>query len=92
MEPAGNQTASRPAGFDGLAAPPVSPESAESLIRLIQHRFPELEDDELQRIALDRAANYTVAEIAERHAISLRTAERKIELICRILKQSAEQS
>jgi RNA polymerase sigma factor (sigma-70 family) len=86
------QTASPPAGFDNVAAPPVSPESAETLIRLIQRSFPELGDEELQRIALDRAANYTVAEIAERHGISRRTAERKIELICRILRQSAEQS
>ena len=89
MERPRDQTASRPVGFDELAAPPVAPESAEALIRLIQRSFPELGDEELQRIALDRAANYTVAEIAERHSISRRTAERKIELICRILRQSA---
>ncbi|MBS0262363.1 MAG: hypothetical protein JSS02_10470 [Planctomycetes bacterium] len=79
------------AGFDTLAAPPIGPESAESLIRLIDHCFPELNDDGLRRIALDRAANYTVAEIAQRHSISQRSAERKLELICRIVKQSALQ-
>lgn len=92
MQTVGEQTASGPVGFDNLVAPPASPESAESLIRLIQRSFPELRDEELQKIALDRAANYTVAEIADRHGISLRTAERKIELICLILKQSAEQA
>ena len=90
MAPGENQSTSRSAGFDNLEAPPVTPESAESLIRLIQQSFPELADGELQSIALDRAANYTVAEIAERRGISQRTAERKIELICRILKDSAE--
>jgi RNA polymerase sigma factor (sigma-70 family) len=90
MEPAGDETASRSMGFDKLPGPLPTPESAEALIRLIQRSFPELRDEELQRIALDRAANFTIAEIAERQGISLRTAERKIELICRILKQSAE--
>jgi RNA polymerase sigma factor (sigma-70 family) len=92
LEHAGDETASRAAGFDNLPAPLVTPESAESLVHLIQHAFPELGDEELQRIALDRAANYTMAEIAERHGISLRTAERKVELICRILKESAAEN
>jgi DNA-directed RNA polymerase specialized sigma24 family protein len=90
MKSAENQSASRAVGFDNLEAPPVTPASADSLIQLIQRSFPELQDEELQRIALDRAANYTVAEIAARRGMSLRTAERKIELICRILKESAE--
>lgn len=90
MEHAADRSASGAAGFDNLAAPPVTPESAEALIRLIQRSFPELADDELQKIALDRAANYTVSEIARRHGMSLRSAERKLELICQILRQSAE--
>jgi DNA-directed RNA polymerase specialized sigma24 family protein len=85
----GQPSASSAAGFDDLAAPPVTPESAEALIRLIQSSFPELRDELLQKIALDRAANYTVSEIAARHGIGLRSAERKIELICRILQESA---
>jgi len=90
MERAKDQSASRAAGFNNLEAPPVTPDTAESLIQLIQSSFPELGDEELQSIALDRAANYTVAEIAERRGMSLRSAERKIELICRILTESAE--
>lgn len=92
MRSAEDPSASVAAGFDNLAAPPVAPESAEALIRLIQRSFPELADEELQKIALDRAANYSVAEIAQRRGMSLRTAERKLELICRILTRAAEES
>ena len=88
MEPAADRSVSGGAGLDNLAAPPVTPESADALIRMIQCSFPELADEELQRIALDRAANYSVEEIAERHGMGLRTVERKLELICRILKRA----
>lgn len=77
-------------GFDNVVAPLVTPESAEALIWLIQRSFPELADEELQQIALDRAANYSVAEIAERHGLALRTTERKLELIREILERAAE--
>ena len=92
LRQAGNHSTSSGAGFDDLVAPSVTPETAEALIQLIRRSFPELRDELLQKIALDRAANYTVAEIAERHGISLRSTERKIELICRILSESAEQN
>ncbi len=88
MEPGGNHTGS--VGFDNLEGPPVTPESAEALLTLIQRSFPELADEELQRIALDRASNYSVAEIAQRHRLSQRTTERKLELICQILQGSVE--
>ncbi|MBS0264337.1 MAG: hypothetical protein JSS02_20540 [Planctomycetes bacterium] len=90
LQPTGDQPASATAGFDNLASPPISPDSADSLIRLIGRSFPELKDEELQRIALDRAANYTVSEIALRHKLSVRSTERKIELICRILRDCGE--
>jgi DNA-directed RNA polymerase specialized sigma24 family protein len=90
LEPPADRSVSGAAGFDIIAAPPVTPESAEALIRLIQRSFPELADEQLQRIALDRVANYSVQEIARRHGIGLRTAERKLELICQILKRSTD--
>ena len=88
--PAG-QLDSEIAGFDRLAAPLVTPQSAEELIHLIERSFPALADKELQKIALDRAACYTMREIADRHGLSLRSAERKMELICDILKKAAEE-
>ncbi|MSR58477.1 MAG: RNA polymerase subunit sigma-70 [Planctomycetaceae bacterium] len=89
LEPPANRSGSGPAGLDKHAAPPVTPESADALIRLIQRSFPELADEELQRIVLDRAANYSVAEIAQRHGITLRTTERKLDLIRQILERAA---
>jgi RNA polymerase sigma factor (sigma-70 family) len=89
MEPSADLSGSAAAGFENVAAPPVTPESVEALIWLIQRSFPELADEQLQKIALDRAANYSVAEIAQRYGISKRTVERKLELICRILERSA---
>jgi len=90
LERQGDRSGSGAAGFDNIAAPPVTSESADALIQLIQRTFPELADEELQQIVLDRAANYSVAEIAERRGIALRTTERKLELIRQILERSAE--
>jgi len=90
MEQTGNRSASEMIGFDNVAAPPITPESSEELIRLIQLAFPELADEELQRIALDRISNYSIAEIARRHGIALRSAERKLKLIRQIIEQAAK--
>jgi DNA-directed RNA polymerase specialized sigma24 family protein len=76
-------------GFDTLAAPPVTPESADALIRLIQERFPQLANEELQQIALDRASNYSIAEIAQRRGISQRAVERKLDLVRQIVEREA---
>lgn len=78
--------------FDSLEALPLTPESAEELINLIMHSFPELAEHNLQHIAMDRAANYTDAEIAQRHGISVRGVERKLHLIRNILAQAAKSS
>ena len=76
--------------FDSLEALPVTPESAEDLLKLIVLSFPELAHFNLQHIALDRAANYTDAEVARRHGISVRSVERKLNLIRAILNRSAD--
>jgi len=89
MEHSGIRSGSGTVGFDNLAGPPITPESSEALIRLIQQSFPELADEELQRIALDRTANYSIAEIAQRHGIALRSAERKLKLIRQIIERAA---
>ena len=90
LEQPADRSGSGAVGFDNVAAPPVTPESAEALIRLIQRTFPALDDEELQQIVLDRASNYTHVEIAERRGTSLRTIERKLALIRQIVERSAE--
>ena len=86
--PAYDYAASDP--FDSLEALPVTPESAEDLLKLIVLSFPELAHFKLQHIALDRASNYTDAEIARRHGISVRSVERKLNLMRAILNRSAD--
>lgn len=88
----GNSSASRSGGLDGLPGPQVTPASADGLIRLIQRIFPELGDVTLQQIALDRMANYSVAEIASRQGMPLRSAERKLDLIRQILEKAERDS
>jgi DNA-directed RNA polymerase specialized sigma24 family protein len=90
MEQSGIPSASGTMGFDNLAGPAITPESSEALIRLIQQSFPELADEELQQIALDRTANYSIAEIARRHGIAPRSAERKLKLIRHIIERAAQ--
>lgn len=90
MERAGNTTVANP--FDAFPSPTATPESAEDLLRLIQIGFPELASYDLQHIALDRAANYSDAEIAARRGISLRGVQRKLQLIRSILTRAAERA
>ena len=80
----------RPDAFDSLEALPVTPQSADELLQLIRISFPEIAHYDLQHIALDRAANYSDAEIAQRRGLSLRGVQRKLNLIRSILTQAAE--
>lgn len=73
-------------------APAVTPASADELVALIRRSFPKLDDEQLLQITLDRASNYSVAEIADRHGMTLRTVERKLELIRHILEQTDAES
>ena len=54
--------------------------------------FPVWNDDQLRRIARDLAANYTSTEIAQRHSLSLRTAERKIQLTQRMRAEDGDET
>jgi len=76
------------AGFDNIAGPPVTPDCADALIRVIQRSFPELADTELQEIALDRISGYSTEEIAKRRGVALRTVERKLAIIRQVLEQA----
>jgi len=91
LSPPSNQSASGAAGFDQFESPDVTPASAEELIRLIETSFPNLQDEVLQQIALDRAQAYTNEEIAQRRGMSLRGVERKIHLIRSILERSFDE-
>jgi DNA-directed RNA polymerase specialized sigma24 family protein len=52
-----------------------------------QQLLTKLADDDLCRIALDKLDNYTNEEIAERMDLSLRTVERRLNLIRRIWEE-----
>ena len=84
----GDCSAVSEAGFDNIAGPPVTPDSADALILVIQRSFPELSDTELQEIALDRVSGYSTEEIAGRRGVALRTVERKLAIIRQVLEQA----
>jgi len=91
MQFANDQQAPEVHDFDALCGPAVTPKTAEELRYVIQRGFPELVEHNLETIALDRAANYTDAEIAERHGMSLRSVQRKLKLIRSILTRVVEE-
>lgn len=70
-----------PAGFDGLMGPDPSP----AFVLMVEERHRELltrlRDDTLRDVARLRMEGYANQEIAERLGISLRSVERKLNLI-----------
>lgn len=78
--------------FDSIEALPVTPETAEDLLKLIALSFPEIIRYNLQHVALDRVSNYTISEIAIRQRISVRGVERKLSLIRSVIQQAAQRT
>lgn len=70
-----------PAGFDDFAVEELTPDFISQLEEEHQHLLDKLRDDTLRRIALLRMEGFTDAEISSELGISLRTVERKLQLI-----------
>ena len=74
-------------GFDHVVGPEITPESAALLAERFVGLLEDLNDPELERVALDRMAGYANREIAQRLCISLRGVARRLALIRRIWSQ-----
>lgn len=64
-----------------------SPESVTALIRALESSLEKLPDESMRQIALDKLQGYTDKEIAVRRGIALRSVERKLSIIRRILER-----
>ncbi|MBI3468790.1 MAG: RNA polymerase subunit sigma-70 [Planctomycetes bacterium] len=65
-----------------------TPEFVAIMTELYQRMLEVLEDPELQALAIDKMENYTNEEIAKRHDCSVRTVERRLELIRKKLQRA----
>ena len=75
-------------GLDGLAGSNTKPDIEVILIEELNERLNSLDDDVLRRIAIEKLQGYRNTEIANKLATSLRSVERKLQVI-RELFQSA---
>lgn len=74
-------------GIAQQAAAEPSPESVTALIRALESSLEKLPDEVMRQIALDKLQGYTDKEIAVRRGIALRSVERKLSIIRRILER-----
>jgi DNA-directed RNA polymerase specialized sigma24 family protein len=77
------------AGLDNM--PDVEPcaESVDDLIRLIETSLSHLPDEGMRQIMLEKLQGYSDMETATRTGLALRTVERKLQIIRRILVEDA---
>jgi RNA polymerase sigma factor (sigma-70 family) len=77
------------AGLENFPETEPSAESVDDLIRLIDSSLSQLPDESMQKIMLDKLQGYTDKETATRTGLALRTVERKLHIIHRILEREA---
>ena len=80
---AGNPSGSSPPGLGRIVDTQPTPEFAALVAEQLETRLGMLDDETLQRIALDKLEGYTNEEIAQRRDTSLRSVERRLQLIRR---------
>jgi DNA-directed RNA polymerase specialized sigma24 family protein len=68
-------------GFGNVAGFEPSPDSVESIIGLLERSLQRLPSEELRPIMLDKLMGYSDREIATQRAMSLRSIERKLQII-----------
>lgn len=66
-----------------------TPETVDALLDFLRARWGTFQDETLSEIALDKLQGYSNTEIAEKHSMALRSVERKLQLIRRLLTQEA---
>jgi len=88
---AGGPGSSSPPGMARIADAGPTPEFAALVAEQLERLLGALQDRQLREIALDKMAGNTNEEIAQRLGISLRSVERKLQLIRRIWRQEHEQ-
>ncbi len=77
-------------GFDQLAAAEPAPDFAVQASEELRRLLRQLDDDELQRVAVAKMEAYTNAEIAEQLGKSVSSIERKLSLIRAIWGEETE--
>lgn len=82
-----SESAANSFGIAQQADTEPSPESVTALIRALESSFEKLPDEVMRQIALDKLQGYTDKEIAARRGIALRSVERKLSIIRRILER-----
>jgi DNA-directed RNA polymerase specialized sigma24 family protein len=83
--PAGD---SSPGGFDAVEGEDPTPEEAAILAEEVELLLGRLREPMLRQVAVWKLEGYTNAEIAQRQSCSLPTAERRLAIIRRLLKDS----
>ena len=85
------KSATSAAGIAQQIAIEPSPESVDGLIRLLEVSLAKLPDDGMRQILLDKLQGYSDKETATHTGLALRTVERKLNIIRRILERESEE-
>lgn len=85
----GDRTASA-GGLSNVAALEPTPESVDSIIGLLERSMLHVPSEDLRPLLLDKLMGYSDREIATRREISLRSVERKLQIIRRLLMREAD--
>ena len=85
----GDQSSSGDGGFAGVEGYEPTPETVDALLNFLRTRWDTFQDETLSKIALDKLQGYSNAEIAEMNEMALRSVERKLQLIRRLLTEEA---
>ena len=76
-----------PPGFGKIEGREPTRETVDDLIRVLRASWEMFNDETLSKIALDKLQGYINREITERHGMALRSVERKLQLIRRMLAE-----